>query len=202
MLRVEHITSLDIPELAPYRTMRRQLEHRQQGLFVAEGEKVVRRLIGSRFTIVSVLMPEHCLKELEPLLQARPENIRGYVAEKKLLETLTGFNLYQGLLAVGQVPAMPTLAELLRTITAPRLFVAVDGLTSAENLGALVRNAVALGAGVARGGNIQQPVPAPGGAEFDGDDLSTARGGTGKLGGDLAGVARTEHPLPRHSSTL
>ena len=47
MLRVDKVDSLELPELAPYRTMRRQLEHREQGIFVAEGEKVVRRLLES-----------------------------------------------------------------------------------------------------------------------------------------------------------
>ncbi|HEY2952339.1 MAG TPA: RNA methyltransferase [Verrucomicrobiae bacterium] len=146
MLHIEHVSSLDAPELAPYRTMRQQREQWQQGNFVAEGEKVVRRLLESRFTVVSVLMPEHWLKHLEPQLLARPENIRVFVADKKLLETLTGFSLYQGLLAVGKIPAMPSLSDLLAASAKPRLFVAVDALTNAENLGALVRNCVAFGA--------------------------------------------------------
>ena len=40
MLRVEHITSLNLPQLAPYRTMRRQ-----QGLLVVVGAKVARRVL-------------------------------------------------------------------------------------------------------------------------------------------------------------
>src|SRR5215475_2086868 len=101
MLRIREIESFDLPELQPYRTMRRQLEHRQQGIFVAEGEKVVRRLLESRFIPLSVLMPEKWLSELEPLLRARPETIDAFIADKALLETLTGFSMYQGLLAVG-----------------------------------------------------------------------------------------------------
>ncbi len=41
-LRFQTITSFDAPEVAPYRTMRRSSEHEALGLFVAEGEKVVR----------------------------------------------------------------------------------------------------------------------------------------------------------------
>jgi hypothetical protein len=62
MLHVQTIDSLDLPELAPYRTMRRQMEHREQGIFVAEGEKVVRRLLESNFTVVSVMLPEKWLR--------------------------------------------------------------------------------------------------------------------------------------------
>ena len=59
MLNVRRIDSLDLPELAPYRTLRRPTEHREQGIFVAEGEKVVRRLLESHFSVVSVLLPEN-----------------------------------------------------------------------------------------------------------------------------------------------
>ena len=146
MYNLRKIESFDLPELQPYRTMRRQHEHREQGIFVAEGEKVVRRLLESKFSVVSVLLPEKWLLDLEPLLQARVEQIQVFVAEKALLETLTGFSMYQGLLAVGKVPAMPTLAEVVARSSQPRLLAAADGLSSAENLGALVRNCAAFSA--------------------------------------------------------
>lgn len=143
MVEAQKIESLSLPELQPYRTMRRQHEHREQGIFVAEGEKVVRRLLESRFEVISVLLPEKWFQELEPLLQARPEQIRAFVAEKKLLETLTGFSMYQGLLAVGKVPPAKPLDLILAAAPRPWLLAAVDGLASAENLGALVRNCAA-----------------------------------------------------------
>jgi tRNA G18 (ribose-2'-O)-methylase SpoU len=146
MLRIRAIESFDLPELQPYLTMRRQAEHREQGIFVAEGEKVVRRLLQSHFSVLSVLLPEKWLCELEPLIAARPEPVQAFVAEKKLLERLTGFSMYQGLLAVGRIPAQPSLQELLERSAHPRLFVAADGLSSAENLGVLARNAAAFSA--------------------------------------------------------
>jgi tRNA G18 (ribose-2'-O)-methylase SpoU len=143
MFQVQSIDSFDLPQLQPYRTMRRQMEHRAQGIFVAEGEKVVRRLLESHFEVISVLLPEKLLRDLEPALQARPEKVQVYVAEKKLLETLTGFSMYQGLLAVGRVPAQISLEQLLAAAARPRLLAAVDGLSNAENIGALVRNCAA-----------------------------------------------------------
>jgi tRNA G18 (ribose-2'-O)-methylase SpoU len=125
--------------------MRRQLEHRQQGIFVAEGEKVVRRLLESNFEVVSLLLPEKWLSELQPLVQARPEEVSVFVADKQLLESLTGFSMYQGLLAVGKVPAQRSLEEIILASQRPYLFVAVDALSSAENLGTVVRNCAAFG---------------------------------------------------------
>jgi tRNA G18 (ribose-2'-O)-methylase SpoU len=145
MLQARVIDSLDLPELQPYRTMRRQMEHRQQGLFVAEGEKVVRRLLESRLTVLSALLPTKWFEELQPLLTNRPEMVQVFVAEKELLETLTGFSMYQGLLAVAQVPQQPSLEDLLQRSASPRLFAAVEGLSNADNLGAVVRNCAAFG---------------------------------------------------------
>ena len=145
MFHVHKITALDLPELAPYRTMRRPLEHERQGIFVAEGEKVVRRLLESRFEVVSVLLPEKHLDNFRPLLEARPENLNVYLADKKLLEQLIGFSMYQGVLAVGKIPPPASLDDILSKSPKPLLLVAVDALTSAENLGAVVRNCVAFG---------------------------------------------------------
>ncbi len=143
MYQARPITSLDLPELQPYLTMRRQHEHRENGIFVAEGEKIVRRLLESRYQVISVVLPENWLTELEPLLQARPEMVQVFVAEKKFLEAMTGFSMYQGLLAVGKVPEKIALEELISHRPAPRLLVAADALSSADNLGGLVRNCAA-----------------------------------------------------------
>jgi tRNA G18 (ribose-2'-O)-methylase SpoU len=145
MFRLEKISSLDLPELAPYRTMRRSAEHEAQGIFIAEGEKVTRRLLESRFTVVSVVLPEKHLETFRPLLETRPEQVTVYVAEKELLESLVGYSLFQGVLSVGKIPPPASLAEILQKSPKPQLFAAIDELSNAENLGALVRNCVAFG---------------------------------------------------------
>jgi tRNA G18 (ribose-2'-O)-methylase SpoU len=145
MLHIEKITSFDAPEVAPYRTMRRSSEHDALGIFVAEGEKVVRRLLGSQFTVVSIVLPEKWLADFRPLLEARAEDITVFIAEKSFLESLTGFSLFQGILAVAKIPRPALLVEILANSPKPQLFVAVDELANAENLGALMRNCVAFG---------------------------------------------------------
>ncbi len=147
MFHVQRIASLDLPELAPYRTLKLAHEHRERGFFVAEGDKVVHRLLASDLEVVSVLLPEHRLAEYEPALAGRRENILVFSAtEKRILEQLVGFELFQGVLAVAKVPAQDSLAALLNKTHPPRLLVAADGLTNAENVGVLTRNCVAFGA--------------------------------------------------------
>jgi tRNA G18 (ribose-2'-O)-methylase SpoU len=146
--RIQTIASLDLPELAPYRTLRRAAEHESQGIFVAEGDKVVRRLLESDFGVVSVLLPENRVAEFQPLLDERPEKeIPVFaVTKKSVLEELVGFEMFQGVLAIGKIPKAATLKTILAESMGPRLFAAVDGLTSAENIGLLVRNCAAFGA--------------------------------------------------------
>jgi tRNA G18 (ribose-2'-O)-methylase SpoU len=145
MFHIRRVDSLDLPELAPYRTMRRHHDHMRQRIFVAEGEKVVRRLLESHFTVVSALMPEKWAHELAPLFKARPEDIPVFIAPKQQLEQIIGFSMYQGVMAVGRFPEPVPLETIVQRAPRPHLLLALEGLTSAENLGVIVRNATAFG---------------------------------------------------------
>jgi tRNA G18 (ribose-2'-O)-methylase SpoU len=145
-LRIQTIESFDLPELAPYRTLRYQLDHRRDGIFVAEGENSVRRLVASPLEMVSVVVPDHLLETYQPLIAARSTDIPLFVAPKKLLETLTGFPMYQGVMAVGKVPPPLTLESFLQRASRPLLLVAADGISNAQNVGALTRNCAAFSA--------------------------------------------------------
>jgi tRNA G18 (ribose-2'-O)-methylase SpoU len=143
-MNIIRIKNLEDPALQPYRTMRRPVEHEKIGIFVAEGEKVVRRLVASNLVIVSALMTDEWLEQYQPLLKDR-QGIPVYVAAKRLLESIVGFELHQGIMAVGKIPKPPTMDEALKSAPRPYFFAAVDGLTNSENLGVLVRNCAAFG---------------------------------------------------------
>lgn len=146
-LHLQTIAALDLPELAPYRTLRRSAEHAAQGVFVAEGDKVVRRLLTSNFEVLSVLLPEPRVAEFLPWLEARPEpEIPVFaVTQKSVLEALVGFEMFQGVLAIARIPARVAFDQVLAAQSGPKLLAAVDGLTSAENTGLLARNCAAFG---------------------------------------------------------
>jgi tRNA G18 (ribose-2'-O)-methylase SpoU len=146
MPNLQRVDSLDAPELAPYRTLRRQAEHRRQGIFVAEGEKVVRRLLGSGWEIRSVLLEERWVEPLRAQLDARREPFPVYLVPRSALAALAGYPLFQGVLAVGRVPPPPPLPDLLARTPRPRLLLATDGVTQAENMGAILRSGAAFGA--------------------------------------------------------
>jgi tRNA G18 (ribose-2'-O)-methylase SpoU len=137
------IDSLEGPDLAAYRTMRMQQAHWVERIFVAEGAKVVERLLASELEVLSVLLPRAWAERFRPLIERRGEQVRVFTAEKKVLEGLTGYSMYQGVLAVGRIPPPVPLETAVQRSRRPRLFVALDGLANAENVGALVRSCVA-----------------------------------------------------------
>ena len=146
ILKIQTVQNLDAPELALYLTLKRVEEHERAGVLVAANLKTVKRLLVSKFTVVSALLTPEWLGKLEPQLSARVEaELPIYVAEQKLLETITGYKMHQGALAVAKIPPLPDLATLLDNSPRPLLLAAVEGLASAENLGAVVRCCAAFG---------------------------------------------------------
>jgi tRNA G18 (ribose-2'-O)-methylase SpoU len=146
ILHIQPVQDLDAPELALYQTLKRVEEHERAGVLVAANAKVIQRLLASRFTVVSALLTPAWLEKLEPQLRARPETIGVYVAEPKVLETITGYKLHQGALAVAKIPPLPDFEMLLNNSSRPLLLAAVEGIASADNLGAVVRSCAAFGA--------------------------------------------------------
>jgi tRNA G18 (ribose-2'-O)-methylase SpoU len=146
MQRITHVDSLEVADLQPYVTLRRAADHVKQGIFVAEGSKVVQRLLETNIEVVSLLLTEDWLENLKPFLDRRvgpPGRI--WLATKGLLESIVGFDLHQGVMAVAKIPEPVSLQSRMRRIGSPHLLVALDGLTNADNIGVIVRNCAAFG---------------------------------------------------------
>ncbi len=146
MLRVHDISDLSHPLMQPYLAFREDARHRRQGIFIAEGAKITERLLESEHEIVSLLLPEAWLEKLRPLIDSKPYDIHAFVGPKPELAKMVGLPMFQGVNSVGRIPANRTFEDLIATARQPRLFVATDELTGADNMGAIVRNAVAFGA--------------------------------------------------------
>ncbi len=134
------IDSADDPRLQDYQSLtdvalRRKVEP-ERGLFIAEGEKVVRRAVAAGYDIRSLLCADSRAAELADLPGEH------YVASYEVLQTVTGFHVHRGVLAAVARRAIPTLEEVQRG--ARRLMV-LEELSSTTNLGAVFRSAAALG---------------------------------------------------------
>lgn len=145
MINIQRVTNIDIPELHPYRTMRRPVDHIKKGIFIAEAEKVVRRLLNSELTVISLLLTDEWYEKLQVTENLSKDNLTVYVTSKAIVEEIVGYNLHQGIMGVARVPENRSLNETLARIKRSFLLVALDGLMNSENVGVVVRNCAAFG---------------------------------------------------------
>jgi tRNA G18 (ribose-2'-O)-methylase SpoU len=120
--------------------LRQHLEA-ERGLFIAEGEKVVRRALESGCRPRSFLMAERWLTGLADVLDAVPD-VPCFVVTEQLAEHVTGFHVHRGALACLHRPEPLTVDEVLRS--AQRIVVLED-VVDHTNVGAILRSATALG---------------------------------------------------------
>jgi tRNA G18 (ribose-2'-O)-methylase SpoU len=145
------IETLTDPRVAVYANMRdAELAQRQDpldarahaGVFIAEGELVVGRLIRSGFQVQSVLTTTQRLEAISKTLLGLAKDVPIYVAPQQVMNAIVGFNMHRGVLAIGvrqTILSLEALASRCSTI-----FVLED-LANHDNLGSIFRNAAALG---------------------------------------------------------
>jgi len=119
----------------------RRLREPAEGLFMAEGEQVIRRAVEAGYRPRAFLMSNKWLDSLADVVQAHPD-VDVLLADEALLETITGFAVHRGALASMQRRPQPDVADVLAG--AQRLIVLED-LVNHTNVGAVFRNAAALG---------------------------------------------------------
>jgi tRNA G18 (ribose-2'-O)-methylase SpoU len=130
--------------LADYRDLRdvqlrRHLEA-EHGLFLAEGEKVVRRSVEAGYAPRSFLMAPRWLDGLHDVLDRTDAPC--YVVSEELAEEVTGFHVHRGALASLHRRPLPDVAEVL---TGARTVVVLEDIVDHTNVGAVLRSCAALG---------------------------------------------------------
>jgi len=132
------------PRLADYRDLRdvelRKHLEAEHGLFLAEGEKVVRRAVEAGFAPRSFLMAERWLDGLADVLATTDAPC--YVVSEALAEKVTGFHVHRGALASLARRPLPTLEEVLE---GARRIVVLEDVVDHTNVGAIFRSAAGMG---------------------------------------------------------
>ncbi len=134
----------DDPRLADYVRLtdvhlRRSLEA-EHGLFVAEGEKVIRRAIGAGYPVRSLLVTRDRLAALDDLAESFPGPV--YLVSPEVAERVTGYRVHRGALAALQRRPLPPVAEV---VGAARRVVVLEDIVDHTNVGAIFRCVAALG---------------------------------------------------------
>jgi tRNA G18 (ribose-2'-O)-methylase SpoU len=137
----------DDPRLADYAgltdmqlRMRVEPEH---GLFIAEGELVIRRALRAGYRLRSLLLTRHRLGTIADALERDgAADAPVYVGSLATLQAVTGFHVHRGALAAVDRRPVPTWQEVAR---AARRLVVLEDVNNHTNLGALFRSAAGLG---------------------------------------------------------
>jgi tRNA G18 (ribose-2'-O)-methylase SpoU len=146
LARVIPIVDPDDPRIEGYRAVRERDLVGREGLFVAEGQVVLEKLIrGGRHPLRSVLVAEKRTAALADLLAGLPDAVPVYAADQAVMDAIVGFEIHRGILALGErSPIEPT--GLLAALPPKALVVGLSGIGNHDNLGGIFRNAAAFGA--------------------------------------------------------
>ena len=139
-----------------------------EGLFIAEGEKVIRRAKEAGYEMRSMLLSAKWVDVMRDVIDELPAPV--YAVDPELAEQVTGYHVHRGALASMQRKPLPTATELLRTARRVAIMESVndhtdigamlplglqesagqriaifEGFVDHANLGAAFRSAAALG---------------------------------------------------------
>lgn len=144
MVQLVEVDDAADPRLGDFRDLaradRRPDRPGGRGLVLAEGTVVVRRLLDSPYPTRALLGVARRVADLEPELATLP--VPAYVTDADTMASVVGFHLNRGVLASADRAPTPPLADLL---AGARRVAVLEGVGDHENLGALFRNAAALG---------------------------------------------------------
>lgn len=144
MAELVHIDSPDDPRLGDYRDLRdvqlRTSLEAEHGLFLAEGEKVVRRAVEAGYEPRSFLMAPRWLDGLADVLATTDAPC--FVMSEAAAEQVTGFHVHRGALASLHRRPLRTVEEV---VGGARTVVVLEDIVDHTNVGAILRSAAALG---------------------------------------------------------
>ncbi|TWD83924.1 tRNA G18 (ribose-2'-O)-methylase SpoU [Kribbella amoyensis] len=141
------VEAADDPRLADYVQLRevnlRRLLEEEHGLFIAEGDKVIRRAGEAGYEPRSFLLAPRWLDSLADVLAKWPD-VPVYVVTEELAEQVTGFHVHRGALASYRRQPPADLGALLDGVRHGRLAI-FDDIVDHTNVGAGFRAAAAMG---------------------------------------------------------
>ena len=127
------IKNFEDPRTLEFRSLKSK-NFLKENLIVVEGEKGLLKLLNSSLKVQKIFSPKWFLEKYSSKLQGEI-----YFAEKDMREEIVGHHLHQGIMALAEKPKDFKLDEL----SFPALI--LNGVTSPENVGSIVRSCAAFG---------------------------------------------------------
>jgi tRNA G18 (ribose-2'-O)-methylase SpoU len=114
------------------------------GLYLAEGEKVIRRALGAGHRPRSLLLAERWLEPMADLVaEFEQAGAEVFTGAAPVIEAITGFHVHRGAIASMHRPVLRPAEELIATA---RRIVVLEDIVDHTNVGAIIRSCAALGA--------------------------------------------------------
>jgi len=147
-MQVQTIEDPGDVRIAAYRDIRERDLTGRRGLFIAEGEVVLRTLLSAASLCRprSVLIATNRIEAQQALLASVPQDVPIYAASQPVLDRIAGFDLHRGILAMGEKPLARTVESVLRGLPEQAVVIAASEIGNHDNIGGLFRNAAAFGA--------------------------------------------------------
>jgi tRNA G18 (ribose-2'-O)-methylase SpoU len=134
------------PRVAAYRDIKERDLVGRQGLFIAEGETVLRAFVrDAPQRVRSLLIDGKRIDKLGEVLAGLPPEVPVHLAGQAVLDAIAGFHLHRGVLAVGAKPEPPSAEALLARTGSRAVVLVLMGVANHDNLGGIFRNAAAFG---------------------------------------------------------
>lgn len=141
------VTDPDDPAVAPFRAIKERDLVGREGLFIAEGETVLRAFVrDAPERVVSLLIDPKRRDKLEDVFAGVPEEVPVHFADQTVLDAIAGFHLHRGVLAVGRKPTPVSAADILARLPERAVVLVLCGIANHDNIGGIYRNAAAFGA--------------------------------------------------------
>ena len=150
----EFIGSPDDPRLEPYRSVRDRDAtgpDGRPGLFIGESPLVIEAMLRAPVEVLSILTAERHAARAESMVASaravrtgRPDPAV-LVAADDVLDSVVGFAIHRGFLAVGRRPGIRSVAEVVPPPGEDALLLLVEEINNIDNIGQLFRNAAAFG---------------------------------------------------------
>lgn len=134
--------SLDDPRLEVYRDVKAIRHSRWRGRFVAEGSRLVKRLLASDYEVESVLISAGRYEEFQPWL---PPEVPVFELPRTLVADLVGYNFHCGAMACALRKPSLQLDDVASRFGERTTLVVCPDVNDPENIGTLIRLGAAFG---------------------------------------------------------
>ena len=141
-MTIERLADPTDPRLRDFTSLRdvelRTAREAEEGLFIAEGEKTIRRALAAGYEPRAFLLTEAWLGSVEEMAGDAPV----FVVPDDVLDATTGYPVHRGALASFHRRPLPSLDDVL---SSARRVAVLEDIQDHTNLGAIFRSAAALG---------------------------------------------------------